>query len=906
MIRGSGGATVLVIERAPARARPVVDALSADGWTTRVETDVTDAAAAIAEGDPDCVVTGHDGDNLDGLETLRRVRDASPDVPVVLFPEAGDEATASAAVAAGVTDYVPRESDGGRRGGLDDLVDSVAGVLDGGGPGAELPSDPRERRHRQGGALVDLATDEAVASGDFETAVRRITETAAEVLGVSRVNVWLFDDDRDVLRCVDDYDRHTGEHDDGAELTAERYPTYFGALRERRSIEVVDAPADPRTEELGRYLREHDVGALLDATLRFEGEVVGVVCHEHTGGPRRWTAGEAGFAGDVADLVHRALRNRESARRRERLEFRESLLTAQQEATPGGVLVVDDDGRVVSHDERLRELWGLSEAALSGDCDPVLSTIRSKVVAPESAAESLLTAEEGTARAELDLDDGRIVDAYTAPVVGEDGHRYGRIWRFRDITERREREGEHERKHRAIEAAPIGITIAGAEDDDNPLVYANERFESLTGYDWADIANRDCRVLQGPETDPDQVAKLRTAIDEGRSTTVELRNYRADGTEFWNRVTVAPVREADGTIDHYVGFQEDVTERKRRERDLRESERRFEAIFDDPNILVGLLTPDGEVIDVNSTALEFVEERRADLLGTPFSETPWFAGDDALQAEVRELVERAADGEYASFEFDHTTAVGQELVAAGVIRPVTDGGRVVSLLVSAGDITDRKRRDRQLDALDRVLRHNLHNEMNVVLGNAESIAEIGSDAVVEMAEAIVESGTRLLDVTTKQRRIVRLLSEAPEVSALNLSTTLETCLAEVRERYPDADIALDAPAGLAVRAVPQLEAALVELVENAVLHGAGRVEVDAEATDETVRIRVADRGPGIPPEERAILLGEGERGPLYHGNGMGLWLVNWVVTFSEGRVDYADRDPRGAVVGVTFRRADAE
>jgi len=901
----SSEVTVVVVDRAPASARPVVDALSTDARRIRVETNVDAAVSAVVTADPDCVVAGHDGDDLDGLETLRRVRDANPGVPVVLFPEGGEEATASAAVAAGVTDYVPRASDGGRRGGLDDLVDSVAAVVDGTAPEAEPPSDPRERRHRQGDALVDLATDEAVTRGDFQTAVRRIAETAADVVGVSRVNVWLFDDDGDVLRCVADYDRRTGEHGDGAELTAERYPTYFGALRERRTIEVVDALADPRTEELGAYLREHDVGALLDGTLRFEGEVVGVVCHEHTGGPRRWTAGEVGFAGNVADLVHRALRNRESARRRERLEFRESLLTAQQEATPGGVLVVDDDGRIVSHDERLRELWGLSEGALSGDCEPVLSTIRSQVVAPGPTAESPLTTEEGTARAELDLDDGRVVGAYTAPVVGEDGHRYGRIWRFRDVTERHELDGEHERKHRAIEAAPVGITVAAVDGDDNPLVYANERFESLTGYDWPDVEGRDCRFLQGPETEPDPVAELQAAIDEERSTTVELRNYRADGTEFWNRVTVAPIRDGDGAVDHFVGFQEDVTERKRRERDLRESERRFQAIFDDPNILVGLLAPDGEVIDVNTTALRFVPESREELLGTPFAETPWFAGDDALQVEVRELIERAADGEYAAFEFDHTTAVGEELIAAGVIRPVTDDGRVVSLLVSARDVTDRTRRDRQLDALDRVLRHNLHNEMNVVLGNAQSIAETGSDEVADMADAIVESGSRLLDITAKQRRIVRLLSEAPEASEQDLSVTLGASLAEIRERYPGAEVAVDAPDGLAVRAVPQLEAALVELVENAVVHGAAPVTVEVAATEETVQVRVADRGPGIHTEEQAILLGEGERGPLYHGNGMGLWLVNWVVTFSEGTVDYADRDPQGAVVEVTLQRADS-
>lgn len=436
----SGEETVLVVDRTTARARPVVDALSGDDRTVRIETSVDDAVSVVAGVGPDCVVAGHDGDALDGLGILRRVRNAAPGVPVVLFPEDGDEATASAAVAAGATDYVPREPNRGERGGLDDLADSVADAVDDPHPGEAPPSDPRERRHRQGAALVDLATDEAVTSGDFQTALRRITETAAAVVGVPRVNVWLFEDDGDVLRCVDDYDSHTGEHGTGPELAAGRYPTYFRALRERRTIEVVDAHTDPRTEELGAYLREHDVGALLDATLRFEGEVVGVVCHEHTGGPRRWTAGEVDFAGDVADIVHRALRNSETSRRGENLAFREPSLTAHQEASPRGVLVVDDDRRVVSHDERLEELWDLSAETLSGDCEPILSAIRAQVVTPDPTAEALLTAEEGTVSATLDLDGGRTVDAHTAPVVGEDGHHHGRVWQFWDVTERTRRD----------------------------------------------------------------------------------------------------------------------------------------------------------------------------------------------------------------------------------------------------------------------------------------------------------------------------------------------------------------------------------------------------------------------------------------------------------------------------------
>ena len=111
----------------------------------------------------------------------------------------------------------------------------------------------------------------------------------------------------------------------------------------------------------------------------------------------------------------------------------------------------------------------------------------------------------------------------------------------------------------AMDQAGVGITVADANDPDESLVYVNRGFENMTGYTDREALGRNCRFLQGEDTDPEQVVRLRQAIDEEYSETVELRNYRADGTPFWNRVTVAPVYD-DDAVTHYVGIQSDVTE----------------------------------------------------------------------------------------------------------------------------------------------------------------------------------------------------------------------------------------------------------------------------------------------------------------------------------------------------------
>lgn len=125
-----------------------------------------------------------------------------------------------------------------------------------------------------------------------------------------------------------------------------------------------------------------------------------------------------------------------------------------------------------------------------------------------------------------------------------------------------------ELKERAIDKAPIGLTITNPTLDDNPLVYANEQFRRLTGYDETEIIGQNCRFLQGEETNPETRAAIREAITAENPVSVDIVNYRHNSQKFWNKLDIAPVRDETGTVTHFVGFQADITERKLRERRL--------------------------------------------------------------------------------------------------------------------------------------------------------------------------------------------------------------------------------------------------------------------------------------------------------------------------------------------------
>jgi PAS domain S-box-containing protein len=123
-------------------------------------------------------------------------------------------------------------------------------------------------------------------------------------------------------------------------------------------------------------------------------------------------------------------------------------------------------------------------------------------------------------------------------------------------------------KERAMDEAPVGITITDPTREDNPMVYVNERFETLTGYDRSEALGRNCRFLQGEDTDPRTRRHLRERIDAELPVAADIVNYRKSGERLWQRLDVAPVRDDDGTVSNFVGFQTEITDRKLRERRL--------------------------------------------------------------------------------------------------------------------------------------------------------------------------------------------------------------------------------------------------------------------------------------------------------------------------------------------------
>lgn len=159
------------------------------------------------------------------------------------------------------------------------------------------------------------------------------------------------------------------------------------------------------------------------------------------------------------------------------------------------------------------------------------------------------------------------------PVCDEGGRIVKWLGTCTDIDSQKMAEEDLCLRDRALQAVSQGVLITDPRRPDNPIVFVSPSFERLTGYSANEVYGRNCRLLQGPDTDTGTVAEMYEAIREGRSCIGELLNYRKDGTTFWSALSISPIRGADGAVTHFVGIQTDVTERKRMEEQLRQSQK---------------------------------------------------------------------------------------------------------------------------------------------------------------------------------------------------------------------------------------------------------------------------------------------------------------------------------------------
>jgi len=612
-------------------------------FAVETATSASEGLTRLSETEVDCIVSDYEMPGMNGLEFLEAVREEHPDLPFILFTGKGSEEVASDAISAGVTDYLQKEAGSDQFTLLANRIENAV---------HQTRTEHRlEESHRRFRTLLSNVPGMAYrCRNERGWPMLFVSNDCADLMGYEGSE--LVDGDvsygRDVIH-PDDRDRV--------------WQSVQTALESREPFRV---EYRIRTADDGeKWVWEQGQGVFED------GEAVAL----------------EGFITDVTERM----------RSQERLEYQSSLMEAQMETTIDGLLVVDEDRNIVSYNDRFTEMWEIPDEVAETKSDEALLewVVEHKLADPEEfleLVEELYERPAETSRDEVQLTDGRVFDRYSAPVIGDDGTNYGRLWVFRNITARKERERELEQQEflfsRVQEVVDVGVWEYNPQTDDISWSDGIRRIHGVD--DDYEPTLEEALEFYHPD-DRDEITKAVTrAIEDREGYDLELRIVRPDGDVRDVRARGEVGTDEHGETELVRGVFQDITERKERERELQ----KFKAAVEQAGHAIYITDIDGTI--------EYVNPAFEEVTGYPaeeaIDETPAILSsgeyDDAFYERLWETIQA---GEKWEHEIIDQRKDGTEVVLDQTIAPIEiDSGETDGFVAVNRDITDREERKEQL------------------------------------------------------------------------------------------------------------------------------------------------------------------------------------------------------------------
>ncbi|WP_193197676.1 PAS domain S-box protein [Nostoc sp. MG11] len=294
---------------------------------------------------------------------------------------------------------------------------------------------------------------------------------------------------------------------------------------------------------------------------------------------------------------------------------------------------------------------------------------------------------------------GRSVQIYLCADAIKDhsGKIVGTVNIYTDITQRKQAEEGLRLRDRAIAASSNGIIIADVTMPAGPIIYVNPAFERMSGYSAAEVIGQNFLYLQGTDINQPGLQELNAAMREGKDFTVILRNYRKDGSLFWNELNISPVYDTDGYLTHYIGIQNDITERKQAETALLVSQQRLQYLLSSSPAVIYTCRSYGDFggtfVSENVTTMMGYEAR--EMVDTPGFWASHLHPEDATQAFAK-LSNVLEHGQYTlEYRFLHQDGTYRWVHDQGkVVRD--QAGKPVEMVGYWGNITARKQLEQEL------------------------------------------------------------------------------------------------------------------------------------------------------------------------------------------------------------------
>jgi PAS domain S-box-containing protein len=452
-------------------------------------------------------------------------------------------------------------------------------------------------------------------------------------------------------------------------------------------------------------------------------------------------------------------------------------------------------------------------------------------------------------------------------------------------------------------------------DEAGVIQFASPSVEQTLGYDPDELIGEHAFELIHPD-DREQIMESFDRIVETPGQSTERREHRfrhADGSWIWAESVTT--NRIDSALEGYVINSRDITGRKEQERNLIEEHEKYTALVEQSHDGVVILQDEAFVF-ANPRALEITGYDEDELIGMPFAEIIPPEDRDRIKERYEQRIDPESEPPPAQYDTRLLTKNGEKRVVEVSANAIQYEGEPADL-ATIRDVTERRRYEEQLEAtteeleaLNRIVRHDIRNDMSIVLGWAQILEEHVDETGTDYLQKILASGEHIVELTEIARDYVETLTTEEEVTMkpTPLRSILETEFDLRRESYPNAEFVIDGEIpDVTVRANEMLASVFRNLLNNAVQHNDKEtpiVEISCEERNEDVIVRVADNGPGIPDDQKESIFGKGDTGIESPSTGIGLYLVQTLVEQYGGDIQVEDNAPEGVVFTVTLPKVE--
>jgi len=612
-------------------------------------------------------------------------------------------------------------------------------------------------------------------------------------------------------------------------------------------------------------------------------------------------------------------------RAEEELRFKNLILSTQQESSIDGILVVDNSGIIVISNGRFAELWGIPVEVIESKSDErALQSVIEQLANPEefvSKVKYLYASPEETSRDEIALKDGRTFDRYSAPMLGEGQEYFGRVWYFRDITERKRAEEavrESEKKFKnLIEVTSDWIWEC---DKEGLYTYASPKIKDLLGYEVSEVLGKSPLDFM-PEEERAKIGEFfkEKAAKQEAFYGLENINRHKDGRLVTIETSMVPVLDDKGQLQGYRGIDRDITERKRAEEAVKRESAKLSAMISGMEEGVVFANADNVIVEINDYMCRFVHKSRGEIIGRRIED---IHQGKVLEGVLRRISRYRQSGNCDPYVLQRPLGNTEVIIR---MQPIYREGVYDGVLLNVVDVTELVQARHKAEIANMAkseflanMSHEIRTPMNAIVGFSDILAdEKLTEEQKEQVNLIRSSGKHLLE-------LINDILDFSKIEAGKLNVEMNDCsLAQILHSIESMMHSLAKGKGLdfAIRTSSDLPAkvrtdaerlrqCLINLANNAIKftekgHVYVNIYMEARNNQPNIRFDVEDTGIGIPADKQQKIFEsftqvDGSTSRKYGGTGLGLAITRQLSKLLGGELALTSEEGKGSIFSLVI------